>query len=219
MTGARSFSVSNGRFGSRLGLAPWVSNTSTNVAPSGGDVTAAWVPIAPDAPPRFSIRIDTFRFRSSIGCARRAIRSVVPPGGNGTMMRMVFGGQAWARAGSAYEARLHNPAARTTSARHDLFTVGSRRFVASGLVGFRSSLRRAPAVDLDRAGLDPRNELAAEFDRVVERVEAANEKRVHPKAVVFEDRIGDLFGRADETRGVAERAGDAGNRHPQPFVV
>ena len=48
MIGARSFSVSNGRFGNRLGLAPWVSNTNTNVAPSGGDVTAACVPIAPD---------------------------------------------------------------------------------------------------------------------------------------------------------------------------
>ena len=67
MIGARSFSVSNGRLGNRLGLAPWVSNTSTNVAPSGADVTAACVPIAPDAPARFSIRIESFRFRSSIG--------------------------------------------------------------------------------------------------------------------------------------------------------
>ena len=131
MTGARSFSVSNGRFGSRLGLAPWVSNTSTNVAPSGGDVTAACVPIAPDAPPRFSIRIDIFRFRSSIGCARRAIRSVVPPGGNGTMMRMVFGGQLCAPAGRASESAPHNPTARIASARRILFIVASRRILLS----------------------------------------------------------------------------------------
>ena len=64
-------------------------------------MTAACVPIAPDAPPRFSIRIDVFRFRSSIGWARRAIRSVVPPGGNGMMMRTVFGGQLCAPAGRA----------------------------------------------------------------------------------------------------------------------
>ena len=68
MTGARSFSgVEWLASGSELGLAAWVSNTSTNVAPSGADATAACVPIAPEAPPRFSIRIDVFRLRSSMG--------------------------------------------------------------------------------------------------------------------------------------------------------
>src|SRR3954470_8920812 len=159
MTGARSLRVSNGRFGRRLGLAPWVSNTRTNVAPSGGDVTAACVPIAPDAPARFSIRIDTFRFRSSIGCARRAIRSVVPPGGNGTMMRMVFGGQLCAPAGSASESAPHNPTARTASTRRTLFIVAPRKnFVVSFVEEEFSLLGRAPAIDLFGAGFDPRNE-------------------------------------------------------------
>jgi hypothetical protein len=67
MIGTRSFSVSNGRLGRRLGLAPWESNTMRKVVPSGADVTAACVPIEPDAPPRFSITIDAFRFRSSNG--------------------------------------------------------------------------------------------------------------------------------------------------------
>src|SRR3954467_709546 len=134
MTGARSFRESNGRLGRRLGLAPWVSNTSTNVAPSGGEVTAAWVPIAPDAPARFSIRIDTFRFRSSIGWARRAIRSVVPPGGNGMRMRMVFGGQLCAPAGRAIDSVPHNPTARTASTHRILPIVVSRRLFAVSVV-------------------------------------------------------------------------------------
>src|SRR5262249_62002670 len=47
MTGARSRSVSNGRLGNRLGLSAWLSNTSRKVVPSGGEVTAAWVPMEP----------------------------------------------------------------------------------------------------------------------------------------------------------------------------
>src|SRR6478735_8526776 len=167
MTGARSFIVSNGRFGSRLGLAPWVSNTSTNVAPSGADATAACVPIAPDAPARFSIRIDVFRFRSSIGWARRAIRSVVPPGGNGMMMRTVFGGQASAATGSASQSAPHSPAVRIASQRHSLFIVASPK---SRCVLFELliSLSGAPTIDLDRPGLDPWDQLAAEFHSIVE---------------------------------------------------
>ena len=67
ITGARSFTVSNGRLGSRLGLAPWVSNTSTNVVPSGAAVTAACVPIEPDAPARFSITIGVLSSACSKG--------------------------------------------------------------------------------------------------------------------------------------------------------
>ena len=64
---------------------------------------------------------------------------------------------------------------------------------------FSHSLGRSPLIDFDRACLDPRNELAAELDRVVERVEAADQKRVHPERVVFQDRVGDLLRSADET--------------------
>ena len=60
MTGARSRSVSNGRLGNRLGLSAWLSNTSRKVVPSGGEVTAAWVPMEPEAPPRFSITTGVF---------------------------------------------------------------------------------------------------------------------------------------------------------------
>src|SRR5262249_39932082 len=79
--------------------------------------------------------------------------------------------------------------------------------------------RRFQTVDLDRARFDPRNELAAELDRVVERVEAANEKRIDAQSVVFEDRIGDLLGRSDETGRVAKGTGRACDRHPQALVM
>jgi len=67
MTGDRSCKVSKGRFGNRLGLTPWVSNTSRNVVPLGSDMAAACVPIVPDAPPRFSITIVVLRSASSKG--------------------------------------------------------------------------------------------------------------------------------------------------------
>src|SRR5215813_1099734 len=79
--------------------------------------------------------------------------------------------------------------------------------------------RRFQTVDLDRARFDPRNELAAELDRVVERVEAANEKRIDAQSVVFEDRIGNLLGRSDETGRVAKGTGSACDRHPQALVM
>src|SRR6516162_4151442 len=96
MIGARSLTVSNCRLGSTLGLTAWVSNTSRNVVPSGGDVTAACVPIAPPAPARFSMTIVVLRSAWSSGWTRRAIWSVVPPGGNGTMNRIGLAGPLWA---------------------------------------------------------------------------------------------------------------------------
>jgi hypothetical protein len=53
--------------------------------------------------------------------------------------------------------------------------------------------------DRGGAGLDARDELFAEFRRIVHRVEAADKERVDSQPVAFEDRLGDLFGRADET--------------------
>src|SRR6516164_10460226 len=75
------------------------------------------------------------------------------------------------------------------------------------------------AVDRGRARLDARDEFSAEFCRIVHWIEAADEERADPQPVVFKDRLSDLFGRADETRGVAERAGRLRNRHPQALVM
>jgi hypothetical protein len=73
MMGAKSFSVSNASLGCRLGLTAWVSNTRTNVVPSGGERAAACVPMEPEAPPRFSITTVAFKSCSSRGCTCRAI--------------------------------------------------------------------------------------------------------------------------------------------------
>ena len=215
MTGARSFSVSNGRFGSRLGLAPWVSNTSTKVAPSGGERTAAWVPIEPDAPPRFSIRIEVLRFRSSMGWARRAIRSVVPPGGNGTMMRTVFGGQSCAPAGSAWPSQPHRLAARTASTHHVLFIVVSGCFALRPRIhsaARRRSISMAPALI---RGISSRPNSTASLSGSKPRIR----NEFDAEHVVFQHRVGDLLRRADQARGVAERAGHPRDRHPQPLVM
>src|SRR5258708_15888263 len=56
------------------------------------------------------------------------------------------------------------------------------------------------AIDRGGAGLDAWDELSSKFNRVVQRVEAANEKRVDSKSVVFEDGFGDLFGRRLRTK-------------------
>src|SRR6266446_10804361 len=81
------------------------------------------------------------------------------------------------------------------------------------------SLGGSPTVDLDRASLDPRNELTTKLDRIVQGVEAADEERIHAERVVFENRLCDLFRSADQTRSVTERAGRTCNRHPQALVM
>ena len=68
------------------------------------------------------------------------------------------------------------------------------------------------AIDLRHSGPDPRNQLAAEIDRIVVRVEAANQKRGDAQPIVLEDRVCDLLRRADQARRVAERAGGARDR-------
>src|SRR5262249_31198816 len=79
----------------------------------------------------------------------------------------------------------------------------------------RNAPGRLQAIDVARAGLDPRNEFAAKLDRVVERIEAADQHRGDAELVIFEDRARDLLRRADQTRGIAERAGCTRDRHPQ----
>src|SRR5579862_4117448 len=74
-------------------------------------------------------------------------------------------------------------------------------------------------VDLDGAGFDVWNKLAAEIDGVVERIEAADEKRADAEPIIAQDRLRHLLRGADETRGIAERAGRPRDRHPQPLVM
>src|SRR5689334_20751012 len=122
------------------------------------------------------------RSASSSGWTRRMIWSVVPPGGNGTMMRIGLVVQPCAAAAPTNASAAQNPNARAriTLPVMDRFPADDERM--------STSLGGAAAVDLDRAGLEPRNELAAELDRVVERIEAADQERVDAERVVLEHR-------------------------------
>src|SRR5262249_40746991 len=64
-----------------------------------------------------------------------------------------------------------------------------------------------------------RNQLAAVFLGVVQRVEAANQERGDAEVVVVEERLGDLLRRADEGRRVAGSGYHSGDRRPEPLVV
>ena len=92
-TGSRSLSVSYGRSGSTNGFAAWLSNTMSQVPPSGGDFATAAVPTLPDAPARFSMITFVPSRCWRQGCTSRAITSVEPPGGYGTTSLMVPAGQ------------------------------------------------------------------------------------------------------------------------------
>src|SRR6185436_15012028 len=87
ITGSRSFSVSYCKF-IRYGLTEWVSNTNSQVLPSGGDLANTAVPAAPDAPGLFSMMMLAPSRCCSPVCTSRASASVEPPGGNGTMKRI-----------------------------------------------------------------------------------------------------------------------------------
>src|SRR5688572_32360420 len=80
------------------GLTEWVSNTNSQVAPSGGDLTASAVPAVPDAPERFSTVKVAPSLACSAVCTMRATASTEPPGGNGTTNRTGPDGQPWAKA-------------------------------------------------------------------------------------------------------------------------
>src|SRR3954468_23923875 len=96
-TGSRSFTVSNDRF-CRNGLTAWVSNTNSQVLPSGADFATDAVPALPDPPDLFSMTMVAPRRCCSPFCTRRAIGSTVPPGGNGTTILTMPDGQFCARA-------------------------------------------------------------------------------------------------------------------------
>ena len=85
--------MSNGKFGNRLGLTAWVSNTTSQVLPSGGDFATTAAPLEPEAPGRFS----TMTVVPSRGCspaaASRPTASTEAPAGNGTMIRIGPAGQ------------------------------------------------------------------------------------------------------------------------------
>ena len=61
----------------------------------------------------------------------------------------------------------------------------------------RVELSRLRPIQLRRARAQARDELAAEVDRVLERVEAPDQERVDAELVVLEHGAGDLLGRAD----------------------
>ena len=94
ITGARSLSVSNGMLGIRLGFTPWVSNTMTQVYPSGAALAAAAVPMEPEAPTRLSSTMGCPRACCMWGWSRREIWSTVPPVGKGTIHLIGWLGQA-----------------------------------------------------------------------------------------------------------------------------
>ena len=73
MTPRKSFKVSKGRLGYRLGLTPWVSNTITQVYPSAGALAANAVPIVPEAPALVSITMACPRLCCTKGCNKREI--------------------------------------------------------------------------------------------------------------------------------------------------
>ena len=65
-----------------------VSIPASNVNPSGADFATICAPIAVLAPARFSITTGWPQCSLMRWPTKRAMRSVGPPGGNGTMMRI-----------------------------------------------------------------------------------------------------------------------------------
>src|SRR5262249_19644114 len=61
--------------------------------------------------------------------------------------------------------------------------------------------------------------LAAEFDCVRERIEAAHQERCNAQAVVAQNGICNLLGRTHEAGGAAERPRRFRDAHPKPLVV
>src|SRR5262245_30012860 len=88
-----------------------------------------------------------------------------------------------------------------------------------------SRLRRRRARDhgLTLAALDASthegHQVAPELDRVLERVESADQHRAGAGVVVVQERFGDLLRRADQRRGASGRAGGGGDRGPEALIV
>ena len=63
----------------------WLSNATSQVWPSGGDLATVAAPIAPAAPGLFSTTICQPALSMILDWMKRATGSVEPPGGKGTM--------------------------------------------------------------------------------------------------------------------------------------
>src|SRR5579885_3482394 len=94
-------------------IVPMVAKSS--VYPSAGDAVTVSTPIVPPAPPRLSTTTDCPRRSPSPLARPRAMKSVAPPAGKGTMSRMGFSGYAAETMGEVVPNA--NTAAATTTAR------------------------------------------------------------------------------------------------------
>src|SRR5262245_47201758 len=103
-------------------------------------------------PPRFSTTICWPQMSDSFPATTRAMASVPPPGGNGTMRRTCRAGQAWARARRAVSAATPVAATAATKRRRSIM----RRLLSLVDPDLRLADHRAPLVHL---GLDVAGEL------------------------------------------------------------
>jgi hypothetical protein len=110
--------LSKGKFGSRVGLTAWVSNTTSQVLPSGGAFATSALPDEPEAPGRFSTTTVTPSRCCRPADASRPTASTEAPAGNGTTI------------GSAPTATLRLRGAARPCAEHDR-TPGEPRHMLS----------------------------------------------------------------------------------------
>ncbi len=201
-------------------MAPWVSNTSTKVAPSGGDsdggvradrAGCAAAVLDQDRRLQVALKHRLGAPRDQVGGAARRKRDDDADGLRRPALRA---------GGKRRPSHPHRPTARIASARHNLFIVVSRQVCCVApftrqrvySAARRRSISIAPALI---RGMSSRPNSTVSLKRI----EAADQERVDAEHVVFQHRVGDLLRRADEARGVAERAGHARDRHPQPLVM
>src|SRR5713101_6664704 len=120
-TGARSFSVSTGRFAYRCGLMTiWLSCPRSSVYPSGAALATSSLERLPLEPGRFSTTTGWPSASPSRGETTRAIVSVAPPGGLGTNRRI---GRLGYCAQAAAEHRDRRSAATTPEGRRKQFVL------------------------------------------------------------------------------------------------
>src|SRR5262249_41801340 len=100
----------------KAGVRMWLSKVTSQVWPSGGDFAATVAPITPAAPGLFSTTLCQPVVSPSLAAMIRAIGSVPPPGGKGTMNFIdPLGHSAWARASPGRQRVV--PTALTSTAR------------------------------------------------------------------------------------------------------
>src|SRR6185436_7152810 len=73
-------------------------------------------------------------------------------------------------------------------------------------------------VDRKRALLDERNQVAADRNRVVRILKAAQQEGMNAEPVILQHRCRDLLRSSDQARRIAGGAGGARDSHPQPLV-